>query len=83
MATDDPDLPELLRMKPSEPHPDAENTLQRSMSMVSIGNNDADTAPTGQLPPTQVMSVSDEELDWAEQMRQESDDRAERNGSQG
>ena len=74
MSTDDPDFPEKLRMGPPLPPPDGANSLQRSMSMVSLDEN------TQEKPPTQVMSVSDDELesangDWADQMQQDSNDR--------
>ena len=73
MTLDDPDLPECLRMDPPAGL-DGDTTLQRSMSMVSL------EGPALERPPTQVMSVSDDDLepktaDWAEQMQQESDDR--------
>ena len=76
MATDDPELPEILRMAPPADVSDSANVLQRSMSMVSIGPDQSGDTPTTEQPPTQNMSISDEEMDWAEQMRQESDDRA-------
>ena len=66
MSVNDPELPEILRMDPPKSLPEAETTLQRSMSLVSI------EGPQQEKPPTQVMSVSDEELDWAEQMQRES-----------
>ena len=75
MSTDDPDLPELLRTMPSGDTCDHANTLQRSMSLVSI-TPDASNAPSTEQSVPQDMSVSEEELDWADQMKQESDDRA-------
>ena len=72
MRSDDPDFPEHLRMDPPKSVPDNETSLQRTMSMVSLDE------PAREKPDTQVMSVSDDDLetvDWAEQMRQESDDR--------
>ena len=73
ISLDDPDCPECLRMGPPNISDD-ETALQRSMSLVSM-----ETTPD--KPPTQVMSVSDDEelepqsTDWAEQMQQESDER--------
>ena len=75
MSTDDPDLPELLRTVPSSDGCDHAKTLQRSMSLVSIAPDDSGMPPTDQSTP-QDMSVSEEELDWADQMKQESDDRS-------
>ena len=74
MSSDDPDFPENLRMGPPLPPPDGSNALQRSMSMVSLDDNIQDK------PPTQVMSVSDDDLepatgDWADQMQQDSNER--------
>ena len=74
MTLDDPDLPECLRMDPPPSSFDNATTLQRTMSMVSLGDS------TQEHPPTQVVSMSDDDLepvqgDWAEQMQQESDDR--------
>ena len=72
MSSNDPDL-ERLRVAPPDGHYDSDSTLQRSMSLVAL-----EEPPQGN-PPTQVMSVSDEDLepvgDWAEQMQRESDDR--------
>ena len=82
MSIDDPDLPESLRMDSSNQNGDTTNTLQRSMSMVSLGQPTTENPSDSNQPPTQVMSVSDEDLDWAEQMRQESEERAQ-NESQG
>lgn len=82
VSIDDPDLPESLRMNSSNSNGDTANTLQRSMSMVSLGQAAIENPSDSNQPPTQVMSVSDEDLDWAEQMRQESEDRNQ-NESQG
>ena len=73
MSPDDPDFPECLRMGPPG-LPSDDNTLQRSMSMVSLDGN------TTEKPPTQVVSMSDDDLeikttDWADQMNQESEER--------
>ena len=73
MASDDPDFPECFRMGPPN-HPSDENSLQRSMSMVSLDGT------ANEKPVTQVVSMSDDDLepkttDWADQMNQESDER--------
>lgn len=75
MDSDDPELPEVLRMAPPADSSDGANVIQRSMSMVSIGPDQSADPLVSEQPPTQNMSVSDEEIDWADQMRQESDDR--------
>ena len=73
-------MPECLRMNPPSTV-SAGETLQRSMSMVSIDDTSGPDANADDKPPTQVMSVSDDEElipktgDWADQMQQESDDR--------
>ena len=69
---DDPDL-ECLRMETSDATTDGAFTLQRSMSLVALEE------PAQVQPPTQCMSVSDDDLepvgDWAEQMQRESNER--------
>ena len=74
MHVNDPELPECLRMDPPGGIPDDANALQRTMSMVSLD------ASNQERPPTQVVSVSDDDLapksgDWADQMQQDSEER--------
>ena len=75
IASDDPELPEILRMMPPSEPSDGASNLQRSMSLVSIGQPTDSSPPEVSNSPVQNMSVSDEETSWADQMQQESDDR--------